>query len=131
MGEKAQVSLEYLILLAAFFSFFGLMLPVIIGVTQNIVFSSDDLLAKRISEEIQEQVGLFEYLGDGSEKVFEYVPASKIILYSSGSEIVIDSTRKQFKVICSSPQSIQKQEFSNKFFLKIQKEQNSVRVVAS
>jgi hypothetical protein len=130
-SECGQSSLEYLLLLAAFFSFFGLMLPVIINITQNLVSSSDDLLAKHISEEVQEQVGLFEFLGAGSEKSLEYSPASNISISSIGAEIFIDSARKQFKVTCSSAQNIPKQDFNQRFFIKIQKEVDNIKVFAS
>jgi len=128
MNSKAQSSLEYLLLLASFFAVLGLVLPVISATTQSFLGAEDDLLAKHISQEVQEQVNLMAFLGNGSVKQLEFIPAKFIRLYSSGNELFIESENKKFNVTFSTPQLILKQEFSGKFLIKILKNQNTVQV---
>jgi len=128
MDPKAQSSLEYLLLLAAFFAVLGLVLPVISGTTQSFLSAEDDLLAKHIYEELQEQVNLMSFLGNGSLKQLEFVPAKFIRLYSLGNDLFIESENKKYSVAFPVPPLIPKQEFSGKFLIKILKNQNSVQV---
>ncbi|MFA5125544.1 MAG: hypothetical protein WC462_00895 [archaeon] len=128
MGQKAQSSLEYLLLLAAFFAVLGLVLPVISNTTQSFLSAEDDLLAKHIYEEVQEQVNLMSFLGNGSVKQLEFVPAKFITLYSSGNDLFIESENKKFSVVFPSPPLIPKQEFSGKFLIRILKNKNDVQV---
>jgi uncharacterized protein (UPF0333 family) len=126
--SSGQVSLEYLILLAAFFGVLGLALPVMSESTQGFLGASDSLLAKRIADEAQEQINLMKFLGNGSARVLEFFPAKKITLYSQGNELIVQANEKQFSVDCFSPQLIPTQEFSSKFFIKIEKKENNVQV---
>jgi hypothetical protein len=128
MKPMAQSSLEYLLLLASFFAMLGLVLPVISSTTQGFLSAEDDLLAKHIFEEVQEQVNLMVFLGNGSEKQLEFIPAKFITFSSSGNELIIESENKKFEVIFPNPQLIPKEEFSKKFFINIYKNEDIVQV---
>lgn len=123
-----QASLEYLLLLAAFFAAFAVLLPVVQDSAQNFLFASDTSLAKRISEEASEQISLMEFLSDGSVKEMDYFPAKSISLYSRGSTLVVESNGKTFEVDCDSPQLMERTEFTKKFGLVFEKKDGKVTV---
>jgi len=131
VNQKAQFSLEYLLLLAAFFAIFAVFVPVAANISNGFLGASDDFLAKRIAQDLNEQISLFASLGEGSKKYFEYSPASKIIIYSQGNELIISSERKQFSAIFSSPQVIPKQGFKSKIILNLIKDVKGVQIFVS
>jgi hypothetical protein len=108
-------------LLAAFFACLGLALPIMFQTTQDFLSTEDDLLAKRISNTLTEQVNLMQFLGDSSQKSFEFVPLKSISIYSKSSELIIETKNKSFSVDFHSPQLILKQEFANKFIINLKK----------
>ena len=121
LNTCAQSSLEYLLLLAAFFACLGLALPIMFQTTQDFLSTEDDLLAKRISNTLTEQVNLMQFLGDSSQKSFEFIPLKSISIYSKSSELIIETKNKSFSVDFHSPQLILKQEFANKFIINLKK----------
>jgi hypothetical protein len=129
-GEKAQVSLEYLLLLAAFFSAFAVLLPVISDSAKNFLYASDVVLAKRISSEVTEQVSLMAFLGDGSAKKFEYFPSKSIVVFSRGNGVVFSAQGKEFFSDCGSPQLLVKQEFEANFSVSLSRDNGRVVVSA-
>jgi len=131
MNQKAQVSLEYLLLLAAFFAIFAIFVPVAAEVSTGFLGASDDFLAKRIAHDLNEQVSLFSLLGEGTKKTIEYSPALKIIIYSQGNEVVVDSGRKQFRATFPITQIIPKQEFVRKLSLTLFKDSKGVQIFVS
>ena len=128
MRSRAQSSIEYLLLLAAFFGVLGVMLPVMSQTTQGFLFAGDELLAKRISSDLTEQVSLMKFLGEGSTKQFEYFPSKSIIVSSRGNALLFSAGEKEFSVDLGGIQVFPKQEFSGKFFLTIQKKSSGVQV---
>jgi len=131
MRSRAQSSIEYLLLLAAFFGVLGVMLPVMSQTSQAFLLAGDELLAKRISSDLTEQISLMKFLGDGSTKQIEYFASKSISISSKGNQILLSAGEKEFVVETKSIQILPKQEFSGKFFLTIQKIGNSVQVIAS
>lgn len=127
-SARAQSSLEYLLILAAFFGVLGVMLPIIFQTTNAFLSAGDDLLAKRIFDEATEQISLMNFLGDGSSKTFEYSPVQSISIYSQGNEVVIKSKNREYKVDCSSPQLILKQDLNKPFSINFEKNGNNVLV---
>jgi uncharacterized protein (UPF0333 family) len=121
MPKKAQVSLEYLLILAGFFSIFALLLPSVSFATQSFNSAQDTILAKQISEKILEQSNVFFYLGDGSKKQFEFIPQNKINFKSKGTKIIVSSSQKSFEVETSFLQKIAEEDFLEKFFILIEK----------
>ena len=121
MNSRAQVSLEYLIILAAFFAVLAVTLPAAASATNQFFGASDAMLAKSISQQVQEQENLFHFLGDGSAVTLEFVPAKLVSIYSEGNELVIIGGEKEFRSTLKSPQLIPRQDFSSKFFVALKK----------
>jgi len=120
-SQNGQSSLEYLLLLAAFFSAFGILLPSISFSVEQFFSASDAALAKNLAAQLQEQETLFQFLADGSKNTLKVLPSQKISISSQGSLITIFAGEKQFQVQCSSPQLIPLQEFSSKFFIQLER----------
>ncbi|MFA6064724.1 MAG: hypothetical protein WCW44_03220 [archaeon] len=128
MRSRAQSSIEYLLLLAAFFGVLGVMLPVMSQTTQGFLSAGDELLAKRISSDLTEQVSLMKFLGEGSTKQFEYFPSKSITVSSRGNEVLFSAGENEFPVDLGEIQVFPKQELTGKFFLIIQKKLGRVQI---
>jgi len=124
--QRAQVSLEYLLLLAAFFGALALILPAISFSVNEFYSSNDTILAKNVSEQIKEQINLFSFLGDGSKKVFDFFPSQKIVLYSNNQSIFVSSSKKEFEIIFPNKQNFSRKEFNSKFFIQIEKKGSEI-----
>ena len=117
---KAQVSLEYLLILAGFFSALAISLPAINYSVEQFSLANDTLLARDIFEKINEQINLFEFLGDGSKKTFEFIPTKSISISLRSGELMISSKQKSFSLKIDSAQKFSN-EFSSKFVMSIEK----------
>ncbi len=124
----AQVSLEYLLILAAFFSVFSIILSSVLFAMDSFNSAQDTILAKQISEKISEQVKMFSYLGNGSKKEFEFLPINKITIYSEGTKIIISSEQKSFEIETQFQQKIPNTIFSEKFKIILEKNNNKTKV---
>jgi hypothetical protein len=129
MRSCAQSSIEYLLLLAAFFGVLGVMLPVMSSTTQSFIEASDNLLAKKLSQDLAEQISLMSFLGNGSVKQIDCFSSKGIFISSQGNNVIFSVGEKEYLVNTGSVQVIPKQEFNGKFSLKIQKIKNSVQVL--
>lgn len=121
MSQKGQSSLEYLILVTVFFSILGIVLPVASNTVDSFLAASDDLLAKQIFEDLSESISLMNFLGEGSEKTFEYHPIKNISFSSSATKVIISTDSKSFEVETNSIQVIPKTTFEKSFFVTIKK----------
>ncbi|MEI7961754.1 MAG: hypothetical protein WCI04_05455 [archaeon] len=126
-----QSSLEYLLILAAFFAVFGIIFPVIVSSSEQFMGAEDVLLAKRIASEVEEKSSLFAFVGDGSKWEFVYYPIKEITVFSQGEKVIFESQGKQFVSVTNSPQFIVRESFSSKFKIVISKIQNTVQVVVN
>ena len=117
---KAQVSLEYLLILAGFFSALAISLPAINYSVEQFSLANDTLLARDIFEKTNEQMNLFEFLGDGSKKTFEFIPTKSISISLRSGELMISSKQKSFSLKIDSTQNFSN-EFSSKFVMSIEK----------
>lgn len=126
--QAAQASVEYLILLAAFFAVLGLILPVISSSVQGLLFSSDVLLAKKIAGDLQEKASLFAFLADGSRVSLEYIPAKGVFVYSRGTKIICEAGGKRFEAETGSQQLVVKEPLAKKFKIIVEKKLGSVQV---
>ena len=117
---KAQVSLEYLLILAGFFSALAISLPAINYSVEQFSLANDTLLARDIFEKTNEQMNLFEFLGDGSKKTFEFIPTNLISISLQNKELIISSKQKSFSLKIDSTQNFSN-EFSSKFVMSIEK----------
>ncbi len=125
---RAQASLEYLLLFAAFFAALAVLLPIMNQTSKEFLLASDSLLAKRITGEVLEEISLMNFLSDGSKKTFEYYPIKLISVYSRGSVVYFSSEEKQYFVETNSIQLIQKTDFNSKFFVILKKDSNRILI---
>ncbi len=126
MKLKAQVSLEYLLIMAGFFSILVVLVPAISNSITAFESAQDTVLAERIADSLNQNSRLFSFLGNGTVKTLTFTPTKSIAVWSEGKKIVIASGTKQFEVLLQSEQNIPKQEFTSKFFLTIEKELDNV-----
>ncbi len=123
--EKAQVSLEYLILAGACFSVFALMIPIVFGIVDSFLDSSDSIVAKNAAGELAEKNDLLSYLGDGSEFLMTFVPAKEITIYSKEGKVFFASKKSFFESV-STRQEVLKKKFNSKFSVSIRKEAGEI-----
>jgi uncharacterized protein (UPF0333 family) len=128
VGKKAQVSLEYLILVAAFFSALLIILPTINNISNDFFVVNDSLLIKQVSDKISEQDNLFSFLADGSRKEFVFIPSKKILLKTFENELIISTEKKSITTKLNSKQNNLEKEFNSKFKIILEKENNKTKV---
>ncbi|MFA5763739.1 MAG: hypothetical protein WC915_02915 [archaeon] len=126
--NRGQVSLEFLLLIGVFFSCLLLILPAINFSMQQIMNTNDVLLAKQISQIIENEDELFLFTGNGSTKEFEFIPTNKITLQTQGNNFEVFTDQKKFSVELSGIQDSHKTEFTTKFFISIKKENNITKI---
>lgn len=128
LNQCGQSSLEYLLILTAFFSILGVTLPVAFNTMESFLGASDDLLAKSIANELTENISLMSFLGEGSEKTFEYFPVKSISFSSSGTKLNITTNSKSFEVETNLVQVIPKTSFEKKFLITLSKTNKGIIV---
>lgn len=72
--QKAQVSLEYLIVLAALISVILVFMPLIIETQKAGIFALDVMKAESFSKSFANSLSEMRLLGEGTKKVFELEP---------------------------------------------------------
>jgi uncharacterized protein (UPF0333 family) len=127
-NQRGQSSLEYLLIVTAFFSILGIILPVASSTVDSFLSTSDDLLAKSIANELNENISLMSFLGDGSVKNFEYAPVQSISFSSTGTKLNVSTSSKNFEVETNSIQVIPKTSFEKKFLITLSKINNKIIV---
>ena len=125
---KGQVSIEYLLLLAAFFSALIIILPQVSFAVDQFFATSDTLLAKQIANTLGEEVRLFEFLGNDSKKEFSFSPAKEITLTTQNAAFLAATTQKQFSLALPNPQTNKITTFTKKFTITIQKQNNLITI---
>ena len=127
-NQRGQSSLEYLLIVTAFFSILGIVLPVSFNTVDSFLSTSDELLIKSISEEMKENISLMSFLGEGSFKTTEYSPVKSISFSSSGSKLIISTQSKSIEVETNYFQIIPKTSFEKKFSITLLKTNNGVKI---
>jgi len=127
-NQKGQSSIEYLLLVTAFFSVLGIVLPVASSTVDSFLSTSDDLLAKSIANELNENISLMSFLGEDSVKTFEYSPIKNISFSSSGSKLNISTESKVFEVETNSVQIIPKTSFEKNFSITLLKTNKGISI---
>ena len=126
MKLKAQVSMEYLLIMAGFFSILVVLVPAITNSINAFESAQDTVLAEKISDSLNQNSRLFDFLGNGTMKTLTFTPIKSISVWSEGKKVFVASEAKQFEVLFESEQNIPKQEFTSKFSLTIEKESDNV-----
>ena len=128
LNQKGQSSLEYLLIVTAFFSILGIVLPVAFSTVNSFLSTTDDLLAKSISEDLVENISLMSFLGEGSIKTFEYFPSKSISFSSTGTKLNILTESKNFEVETNYVQVIPKVLFEKNFLIILEKKDKGIIV---
>lgn len=133
--RKAQISLEYLLLLAVLFGSFAMIAPKILESYNAMVFASDIQNAKAFCEKLSstiEKAGFFENSSSESLKAF---PELKWTLLASGNEIKVQVESKALERIkelkCNSKVEVAEfeQSFTKAFSVKVQKTGGKVSII--
>lgn len=124
--DSGQSSLEFLLLLLGFFSAFAVVLPAISFSVDAFFEANDAALAKRIAENVQSVASEFEFFGNGSKTVLEFVPSRTINVSSEGNSVFFGASSKRFEAVFGAPQNFQEKGFDEKFFVEISKENGIV-----
>lgn len=127
--RKGQVSLEYLLILCAFFSAIALIIPIISFSTDQLNQAIDASTSKEIIQTLKENDELFLFLSNNSQKIFEFTPVKEINILINQKEVNIYSKEKVFKLNLNNPQDKFEKVFTNKFYLKILKENNKTKIM--
>ncbi|MBT4597194.1 MAG: hypothetical protein HOC95_04425 [Candidatus Diapherotrites archaeon] len=128
---KGQVSIEYLLLLAAFFSALIIILPQVSFAVDQFFATSDTLLAKQIANTLEEEVRLFDFLGNDSKKEFSFSPAKEITLTTQNAKCIVATTQKQFSLTLPNAQPNKTTAFTKRFNVKIQKQNDLITITFS
>ena len=128
VGKKAQVSLEYLLIVSAFFSALLIIIPSVSIVTNDFLLANDAILIKQISEKVVEQEQLFLFLSNGSRKEFVFVPAREINLKTINNSLILSNPKKSLTISLSSKQNLLEQKFESKFKIIIEKQNNETLI---
>ena len=94
---SAQVSLEYLIVLAAFFSVLLLFAPLISSIYFNSVFSLDLKQAKSFSLEFKNALKELSVLENGSVKSISFNPLNEWSIKAEGKLLQVEIESKDLK----------------------------------
>ena len=95
--SKAQVSLEYLLLLGAFFSFLLLFFPLLQQTYYAGIFAFDVRAAQSFSDSFQSSVREFSVLGDGSKRILEASPATEWKIEAEKNILKIEIFQEKLK----------------------------------
>jgi len=132
---KAQISLEYLLLLAVLFGSFAIIAPKILESYNAMVFASDVQNAKAFCEKLSstiEKTGFFENSSSESLKAF---PELKWKLMASRNEIKVqvesNALQKIKELKCNAGIAVEtfEQDFTKSFTVKVQKASGKVSIV--
>jgi hypothetical protein len=127
---KGQVSLEYLLILAGFFSALAISLPALNYSIDQFSQATDTMLAKDIYQKLSEQVTLFEFLANDSIKTFEFIPINNISISLENKNLTIFTEQKVFTLKINSNQ-VFTNEFKSKFIIILKKENELTNIYFS
>lgn len=134
--QKAQVSLEYLIVLAALISVILVFMPLIIETQKAGIFALDIIKAESFSKSFADSISEMQFLGEGTKKVFEVEPLGIWEIECNNGILTLKVKSREIKnekVITqafSSPSNKLKCSFSveNRAYLTIEKNHSGISV---
>lgn len=124
LGKRAQVSLEYLILVTAFFSSLMIIIPSAMFVANEFLNLNDSLLLKQVSETIVEQDSLFSFLANGSRKEFFFTPTKEVVVKVVDKKLFLFNNQKNIEVGLVFSQPFFEKKFDSEFLLILEKQSN-------
>jgi len=129
--SKGQVSIEYLLLFAAFFAVLGISLPVISYSVDAFFVSSDVILAKKVSSDLNESISLFSFLSNGSSKSLSYVSSKGIGFSQKGGVLAVSVGEKSFGVELNGAKIVGSGNYLGTFEIRISKNSNITELTIS
>jgi len=130
MNSGGQLSLEYLLLLAAAFAVFALLLPLLNSVFEASVFGLDSVNANRFSNSLQNLVDEMGFQADGSISLIKANPMQTWNFYSVDNNLVIevegDNVQKKFEVAFPNKLFFKPVSFSEKKFFSLKKQHGKI-----
>ena len=131
---KAQVSLEYLILLAGFFSVLALIIPQTIKLFEASVFALDAKNASAFSQEISAAINELSILEDGSIKSISFSPLLEWNISAQNNSIQIEvinekiAKNKVFSIQTNTDLFSFNKNFSSKSSIKLSKKEGKILI---
>lgn len=126
-NNSGQVSLEYLLILVAFFATLSLILPIIFFSIDEVFFVIDAVNIRKIANIIEKNDELFLFLANDSFKKIEFDVIKKINIITQGRKLIISSREKEFIVMLNDEQSNFNKKFETKFYVEIKKENGKTK----
>ncbi len=114
--KRAQISLEYLLITAAFFSFLLLFAPIALKTYSIALFGFDVLNAQNFANSFEEEVRELKALENGSEKIIEVKTLNEWII-SSEKTLLIELKSAELKKSKQIKRSLSIKAFLPKTFL--------------
>ena len=134
MKASAQVSLEYLILLAGFFSVLALIVPQTIKLFEVSIFTLDAKNASAFSQELSSTINELSILEDGSIKTISFTPLLEWRISSQNNiiqiEVIDEKIQKQKLFSIQTNEEIVSfiQTFSSKSSIKLAKSAGKILI---
>lgn len=132
---KAQVSIEYLLLLAAFFSFLLLIVPSMGGVYNAGIFGLDARNARSFLNSFESSVKRLSLFGDGSEEIVSakiltlwrvYSDGEKIFVFVESSEL---AKSKELSAELSLPVKLNARDYTGEINILLRKQNGRISVI--
>ncbi len=128
--KRGQVSIEYLLLFAAFFAVLGVVLPAVSFSVDAFFVSSDFLIAEKVLSDASETISLFSFLSDGSRKSFVYYPSKSIVFFQEGGFLVVSAGDKNVRLGLEGAKFFGEGEYFGGFEVVFEKNQGEVVIRA-
>lgn len=135
MTQKAQVSLEYLLLLAVLFGTFAMLSPKILEAYNAMVFASEVQNAKSFCERLSSTIEKTGYFENSSSQTIKAFPQLKWNLKAFENEVQVEVESRQLEkakeLKCKINAKVQgfEQSFSKAFELRVLKQNGLVLIV--
>ncbi len=134
LNSRAQLSLEYMLLLAAFFSAIMVFMPVIAGLHANAVFASDVHNAQNFMGGLESASGKMLILGSGSQIALNAQVLTSWELSISGTKALLTiksgniGKNKTIEAELAAPLELGKKTFDSGFTMLIKNENGKITI---
>lgn len=133
MHSIGQLSLEYLLLLAAVLAIFAMLLPLLNSVYATSLFGLDSLNARNFASSLQAAIEEMSFQADGSAILVEARPLSNWIVSLAGERLLVsvqgpEESKKQFEVLFPNKAGNYTLSLSSKTLFLLKKQSGKVRL---
>ncbi len=88
-SSRGQLSLEYLILLAAVLAVFAMLLPLLGSIYSHGLFALDSINAKQFTASLQQHANEMQFQADGAIASFSVLPFTKWNIHSTAEQFFV------------------------------------------